>query len=213
MKKYSVVIVEDHTLLSQAIASVVDGFAMFKVSYLCKNGSELVDKFKFEKNIPDLVLMDINMPIMNGLETTQWINENHPKVNVLALTIEEDENTILKMLRLGAKGYLLKDVDKKTLEMALLKIMDTGFYHSSNVTDILMNSLMGKSKNKIEFKSTEIEFLNLVCSELTYKEIADKMSLSPKTIDGYRDHLFAKLNVKNRVGLVLFAIKNKIFKP
>jgi DNA-binding NarL/FixJ family response regulator len=213
MKKHSVVIVEDHTLLSQAIASVVDGFEMFKVSYLCKNGSELVDKFKFEKNIPDLVLMDINMPIMNGLETTQWINENHPKVNVLALTIEEDENTILKMLRLGAKGYLLKDVDKKTLEIALLKIMETGFYHSSNVANILINSLTDKSKSKMEFKTTEIEFLNLVCSELTYKEIADKMFLSPKTIDGYRDNLFSKLNVKNRVGLVLFAIKNKFFKP
>lgn len=211
MKKYSVVIVEDHTLLSQAIAGVVDKFEFFKVSYLCKNGIELLEKFKSESNIPDVVLMDINMPIMNGIETTKWINNNHPNVNVLALTVEEDENTILKMIRSGAKGYLLKDVDKKTLEIALLKIMETGIYHSDIVTEALMNSITGKTQSEILLKENEIEFLKLICTELTYKEVAEKMNLSPKTIDGYRDCLFAKLDVKNRIGLVLYAIKHKIY--
>ena len=210
MKKYSVVIVEDHTLLAQAIAGVVNGFENFEVSYLCKNGVEVVEKFKFEKNIPDLVLMDVNMPIMNGIETTKWINENHQKVNVLALTVEENETTILNMIRSGAKGYLLKDVDKKTLEMALLKIMETGIYHSHTVTDVLLNSINGKTQD-LKLKDSEIELLKYICTELTYKEIADKMNLSPKTIDGYRDTLFVKLNVKNRIGLVLYAIKQKIF--
>lgn len=213
MKKYSVVIVEDHTLLSQAIAGVVDKFEFFKVSYLCKNGIELVEQFKSIKNIPDIVLMDINMPIMNGIETTKWINDNHPHVNVLALTVEEDENTILKMIRSGAKGYLLKDVDKKTLEIALLKIMENGVYHSDIVTDALMNSVTGKCQHEISLKENEIEFLKLICTELTYKEIAEKMNLSPKTIDGYRDILFVKLEVKNRIGLVLYAIKHKIYVP
>lgn len=213
MKRYSVVIVEDHTLLSQAIAGIVDNFNDFEVSYLCKNGSELLEKFKFPKNIPNIVLMDVNMPIMNGIETTKWINDNHPNVNVLALTVEEDENTILKMLRSGAKGYLLKDVDKKTLEIALIKVMETGFYHSNNVTDILMNAVSGKNKTELHLKETELEFMKLVCTEMTYKEIADKMCLSPKTIDGYRDVLFEKLNIKNRIGLVIYAIKHKIFVP
>lgn len=211
MSRYSVVIVEDHTLLSQAIAGVVDSFPNFKVSYLCKNGSYLVDKFQSPKNIPDLVLMDVNMPIMNGIETTKWIKDNHPKVNVLALTVEEDENSILRMIRAGAKGYLLKDVDKKTLEMALLKTMETGFYHSNHVTDVLVNSLSGKQE--VHLKESEMEFLKLVCTEYTYREIAEIMSLSPKTIDGYRDALFIKLQVKNRIGLVLYAVKNKIFTP
>lgn len=213
MKKYSVVIVEDHTLLSQAIAGVVDKFESFKVNYLCKNGTELVEQFKSVKNIPDLVLMDINMPIMNGIETTKWITDNHPNVNVLALTVEEDENTILKMIRSGAKGYLLKDVDKKTLEIALLKIMENGVYHSEIVTDALMNSVTGKCQQEVSLKENEIEFLKLICTELTYKEIAEKMNLSPKTIDGYRDNLFVKLEVKNRIGLVLYAIKHKIYVP
>jgi DNA-binding NarL/FixJ family response regulator len=211
MKKYSLVIVEDHTLLSQAIAGVVDKFESFKVSYQCKNGTEIVEQFKSKNNIPDIVLMDINMPIMNGIETTKWINDNHPNVNVLALTVEEDENTILKMIRAGAKGYLLKDVDKKTLEIALLKIMETGSYHSDLVTSALMNSITGKNQLDISLKENEIEFLKWLCTELTYKEIAEKMNLSPKTIDGYRDNLFVKLEVKNRIGLVLYAIKNKIY--
>ncbi|MDI1255285.1 MAG: response regulator transcription factor [Flavobacterium sp.] len=213
MKCHTVVIVEDHTLLLQAIAGIVDHFEHFEVSYLCKNGLELLEKFKFQKNIPDIVLMDINMPVMNGIETTKWINDNYPQVKVLALTVEEDEETVLKMLRCGAKGYLLKDVDKKTLEKALEKVMETGFYHSHNITDILMNAVSGKGKTEAHFKETELEFMKLVCTEMTYREIADKMCLSPKTIDGYRDVLFEKLEVKNRIGLVVYAIKHKIFVP
>ncbi|CAM3661850.1 response regulator transcription factor [Flavobacterium gelidilacus] len=213
MKKHSIVLVEDHTLLSQAIAGIVDKFESFKVSYLCKNGAELVEQFKSKNNIPEIVLMDINMPIMNGIETTEWITKNHPEVAVLALTVEEDENTILKMVRAGAKGYLLKDVDKQTLEIALLRIIETGVYHSNIVTDALMNSVTGKNQEEATLKENEIEFLKLICTELTYKEVADKMNLSPKTIDGYRDNLFVKLNVKNRIGLVLYAIKHKIYIP
>ena len=153
------------------------------------------------------------MPIMNGIETTEWITKNHPEVAVLALTVEEDENTILKMVRAGAKGYLLKDVDKQTLEIALLKIIETGVYHSNIVMDALMNSVTGKNQEEATLKENEIEFLKLICTELTYKEVADKMNLSPKTIDGYRDNLFVKLNVKNRIGLVLYAIKHKIYIP
>ena len=214
MKKYSVVIVEDHTLLSQAIAGIVNQFEKFEVLYLCKNGQVLVDKFSAsEENIPDIVLMDINMPIMNGIETTDWIFKNYPLVNVLALSVEDDENTILKMLRAGAKGYLLKDTEKSILEHALLEVTEVGFYHSKNVSNILVKSLNGEAKEPLQLKKNELIFLKLACTELTYKAIADQMCLSPKTIDGYRDALFTKLNVKNRVGLAVYAIKNKIYTP
>lgn len=213
MIKNTLVIVDDHTLLSQAIAGVVSNFEDFEVLYTCKNGAELVDQFKMQKNIPNIVLMDVNMPIMNGFETTEWLKSNHPQVKVIALSVEEDENTILKMLRSGARGYMLKDTDKKTLEMALLKVVETGFYHSNSVSEILMNSFNGNTAPDIILKDREIELLKLICTELTYKEIADIMKTSPKTIDGYRDILFVKLNVKNRIGLVLYAIKNKIFVP
>jgi len=213
--KYSVVVVDDHTLLSQAIEGMVNTFDKFKVLYTCKNGKEVQEKFMASKqNIPDIVLADVNMPIMNGIETTEWIVQNHPNVNVMGLSVEDTNNTILKMLKAGAVGYLLKDTKKEVLEKALLEIMDNGFFHTKNVTNLLLDSVSGRSPNKsIVFKENELIFLKLSCSELTYKEIADKMFLSPKTIDGYRDSLFTKLNVRNRVGMVMYAIKNKIYTP
>ena len=214
MMKYSVVIVDDHTLLSQAIAAMVNTFNKFKVLYTCKNGQELVDKFSSSPEfIPDVVLMDINMPIMNGIETTEWISKNHNVVHVMALSVEDEDATILKMLKVGAIGYLLKDTEKVVLEKALVEIAENGFYHTKNVTNLLMKSLSGNGETEIKFKEREITFMKHACSELTYKEIAEIMCLSPKTIDGYRDVLFTKLQVKNRVGLVMYAIKNKIYTP
>lgn len=210
--KYTVAIADDHTLLSQAIGAMVDTFDKFSVLYTCKNGKELTQKFSDSpRNIPDVVLMDINMPIMNGIETTEWISEHYPNVNVMALSVEDADTTILKMLKAGAVGYLLKDTEKKVLEHALTEVVENGFFHTKNVTNLLLQSISGGGKGTIQFKENELTFMKLACTELTYKEIADRMCLSPKTIDGYRDVLFTKLNVKNRVGLVMYAIKNKIY--
>ena len=214
MIKHSVVIVDDHTLLSQAIGAMVNTFDKFKVLYTCKNGQELIDKFSSSpKFIPDVVLMDINMPIMNGIETTDWVTKNHPSVDVMGLSVEDEDTTILKMLKVGAIGYLLKDTEKSVLENALLEIVESGFFHTKTVTNLLMKNLSNNGSKELAFKDREITFMKYACTELTYKEIADKMCLSPKTIDGYRDVLFSKLNVKNRVGLVMYAIKNKIYTP
>ena len=209
---HSVVVVDDHVLLSQAIGGLVQGFEKFNVLYLCKNGAELLDKFKENPdNIPDLVLMDIKMPILNGIETTEKLKINYPNVKVLALSIEEDEYTILKMLRAGAKGYLMKDTKKDILEMALLEVMKSGHYYTNTVSQILMESL-GKNVDT-EIKERELEFIKLACTEMNYKEIAETMFCSYKTVEGYRDSLYRKLDLKNRIGLVLFAIQHNLFKP
>lgn len=214
MTQFSVVVVDDHTLLSQAIQTMVNTFENFKVLYTCKNGQEVINQFLASpENIPNVVLMDINMPIMNGIETTEWITKNYSEVNVMALSVEDDDITVLKMLKAGAIGYLLKDTEKSVLEKALIEIVENGFYHTKNVTNLLMKSISGEVDEGIVLKDREIDFLKLACTELTYKEIADKMCLSPKTIDGYRNNLFVKLNVKNRVGLVMYAVRNKIYTP
>ena len=210
MNPYKVVIVEDHILLSQAIAGLVNAFNKFEVPYQCNNGQELLDKLKLPGNIPDVVLMDVNMPILNGVETTGIIKKEYPQIKVIALSVEGTEGTIIKMLKAGAKGYLLKDVEKEILETALKEVISTGYYHTKEVSSILVNSLNDEHNAVYQLKDRELEFIKLVCSELTYKEIAEKMFLSPKTIDGYRDSLFQKLQVKNKIGLVLYAIKNKI---
>ena len=210
--KHKVVVVDDHTLLSQAIGGLVNDFDHFKTLYLCKNGRELLDKLQSPENIPDIVLMDVNMPILNGMETTQILKEKYPQINVLALSIEENEETILQMLRAGAKGYLMKGTKKQILEQALTQVMEQGFYHTNTVAKILVGTL-DKKTSEHELKEREIEFIKLACTEMTYKEIADKMCVSPKTIEGYRDSIYTKLHLKNRIGLVLYAIRNHIFIP
>lgn len=213
MKIQNIVIVDDQFLLSQALATMVNSFENFHVVGLAKNGKDLIHKLENNIFLPEIILMDVNMPLMNGIEATKWLSEFYPKIHVLALSIENDDETILKMLRVGAKGYILKDSEKLILEQALIEIVKTGFYHSQQVTQLFLESIGGKLKNKDKLKDREIEFMKLACTEKTYKEIASEMNLSPKTIDGYRDALFSKLRLKNRIGLVIYAIKNKYFTP
>lgn len=209
MKK--IVIVDDHTLLSQAISGLVNSFENFEVLYTCKNGQELLDNLRFENKRPDIILMDVNMPIMDGIETTKHLKELFPDILVLALSVEEDDHTILKMIRAGAKGYLLKDTEKRVLEDALNELALNGYYHTNTVSQLLVKSLDGNNKDQL--RDREIEFIKYACTEMTYNEIADLMFLSPKTVQGYRDSVFSKLNLKNRTGLVIYALKNGLFKP
>lgn len=209
--KYSVVVVDDHTLLSQAISNLVDSFHKFKTIYSCKNGQELINALDIKKPIPDIVLMDVNMPIMNGIETTKYLKQNFENIKVIALSIEENEDTILSMLRAGAKGYLMKDIEKNILEEALNEVILNGYYHTNTIAQILIGSL--NKSQKVLLKDREIEFIKHACTEKTYKEIAKDMFVSAKTIEGYRDSVYEKLNLKNRIGLVLYAIRNNYFTP
>jgi two-component system invasion response regulator UvrY len=207
-KKIKVVLVDDHILLRNGLRGLIDSFNNCTVLFEANNGRDFINKLKAEQ-IPDIVLMDINMPEMDGYETTLWVKNNHPEIKVLALSMYDNENAIIRMLRAGVKGYILKDCDPSELEYAINSIMTSGFYYTENVTGKLV-SIVSKKDSDDELNEREITFLKLVCSELTYKEIADKMFKGVRTIDGYRDALFEKLNVKTRIGLVLYAIKNGI---
>jgi len=210
-KTHNVVIVDDHLLFAGSLEKLIHSFSGFKVLYHAKNGKDLQQKIKDEVEKPEIILLDINMPVMNGHETVIWLSEHHPDIKVLALSMEDDEEVILKMLCNGAKGYLLKDIHPDKLIEALNEVIDKGYYHSEKVAATLLHSLHNDQKiNAPVFKDNEIIFMILACSEMTYKEIAEKMNLSPKTIDGYRQELFNKLHIKNRVGLVLYALKNDI---
>lgn len=211
MKKIDIIIVDDHLLFSQALNGLISNFDEFNVIDTLNNGKELVDYFTKNNKEPEVVLMDIQMPIMNGIEATQWLKNNKPTIKVLALSMEADEDTILNMLRAGAKGYLLKDIHPTVLLHALKEIHFNGFYYTENITNTLLNSIDKNDKlTKIKLKDRELEFLKLTCTEMTYKQIAEVMFLSPKTIENYRESLFEKLDAKTRIGLVLYAIKEKI---
>lgn len=213
MKSNNIVIVDDHTLFAESLESLINNFSDFEVQYVVNNGQELIDKLSINGNLPDIVLLDINMPVMNGIQTMSWLKNNQPDINVLALSMDDDEETIIKMLSFGAKGYLLKDIHPEELEHALYQVIEKGFYYTDAVNDSLIKSLNLADDDKcIKLNDREITFLKLACTEKTYKEIADTMFISPKTVDGYRDSLFKKFVVSNRIGLVLYALKNDLVK-
>lgn len=208
--EYKIVIVDDHLLFASSLEKLIHSFGGVKVLYKAGNGAELQEHFELNKPKPEIILLDLNMPVMNGLETVKWLTKTHPNIKVLVLSMDDDEDHMLKMIRSGAKGYLLKDIAPDNLKYALNEVLQKGFYYSEKINEILLDFVQGKAKTdgKTLLKENEISFLKLACTEKTYKEIADIMCLSHKTIDGYRQDLFSKLNIKNRVGLVLYAIKN-----
>lgn len=204
----TVAIVDDHTLFAQSLKSMVNSFPEYEVTGINKNGKELVNYFESNRAKPDLVLLDIRMPIMDGPETMAWLKENYPHQKVLALTMEDDEETVTFMVKLGCRGYLLKDIDPDEFKFALDEVIKEGFFYSDAVSEAIKNK--DKENKLTNLTKRELEFLELACSEMTYKEVAHEMNLSPKTIDGYRESLFQKLNVRSRTGLVLYAIKHRI---
>jgi two-component system invasion response regulator UvrY len=217
MEKVKVAVVDDHKLFRDGIVELIRAFSGYEVTIEADNGNDLIKQLTAQ-DPPDIVLLDVNMKQMDGFETAQWFREHYPFVKILVLSMYENENAIIRMFRLGVKGYVLKDIRKQELEQALSSLMTKGYYYTEMVTGKLIHAINSpdeaeKGVSHRDFSilnQREIEFLKLVCTELTYKDIADKMCLSVHTIDGYRDALFEKLTIKSRVGLVLYAIKNKI---
>ena len=214
MQKVKVALADDHVMLRNGLAGLITNLG-FDVVFECNNGKELMTKLSKE-NLPDIILMDINMPEMDGYDATLWVKNNYPLIHVLALSMYDDENAIIRMLKNGARGYIMKESDPLELKRAIDDVITKGVHYSELVTGRLLHSIyqveepINGTKQMLNMNEREIEFLKLASTEMTYREIADAMHLSPRTIDGYRDALFEKLNVRNRVGLVLFAIKHGI---
>ena len=213
MDRIKIAIVDDHKLVSKAIENMISFNPKFEVVMNCFNGEDFLKQLEHQENMPEVVLMDINMPRKNGIDTTAELTQNYPELKVIALTMEDNESTIISMLKAGAKGYLLKDMSPDILFDAINIVHEKGIFYTDIVTQSLLKiKTEEKAIQEINalLKDREIEFIKLACSELTYKEIAEKMCVSPRTVDGYRDSIFAKLNVKTRVGIVLFAIKHEM---
>jgi DNA-binding NarL/FixJ family response regulator len=208
--KIPIAMADDHVLIRQALASLVESFGGYEVIIQASNGQELLDKIDMG-NLPALILLDISMPVLNGIETAKIISTKFPDIKILALTMMDDEQSVIGMVRNGARGYIVKDAEPSLLKEAMQNVIQKGFHYSDLVTGRMIHSLQkdGLSNDGYEAKLTEREqaFLKYACTELTYKEIADRMYVSPRTVDGYRDALFEKLGVKSRVGLCLYSIR------
>jgi len=213
--QHSIVIVEDHLLIAKAITNIIDGFSAYKVIYEVENGKELISKIGQPGNVPEIILLDISMPLMDGYETAKWLTENYPGVLVMALTMRNEDEALIKMIKSGAKGFLHKNIHPAELELALNTLVEKGHYFPDWATGKLLNNIANDDKSaaeKINLTAKEIEFLQYAATELTYKEIGEKLYCSPRTVEGYRDALFEKLELKTRIGLVVYGIRNGIIK-
>jgi two-component system invasion response regulator UvrY len=196
------------------MVELIDGFTGYQVVGESNNGKEFLALLKSMER-PDIALLDINMPEMDGYETAIRLSQEYTGIRVIALSMNDDEKSIIRMIKAGARGYVLKDAEPTELRKAFDDVINKGYYYSDLVSGVLVHNLHHDEpeiQKKVNINDRETEFLKLACTELTYKEIADRMSLAPRTIDGYREALFEKLNVKSRVGLVMYAIRNGLVK-
>lgn len=217
MSKTKITLVDDHSLLRNSLASLIAGFEGYEVLFEADNGKHFIAQLQQHTSAPDIIMLDITMPEMNGYETATWIKQNLPTARILVLSMMDNDGAIISMLKAGARGYLLKDSKPVVLKQALDDIRDKGFYSNELVNNKMLNYVMGDEQKKDTdiislLTPKEIIFLKLACTEMSYKQIADQMGLSSRTVEGYRDDLFKKLNVISRVGLVVFAIKNGLYK-
>jgi DNA-binding NarL/FixJ family response regulator len=210
-----IAIADDHTMFRKGLAILINLFPGYQVLFEAANGKDFIRQLN-AKQLPDIVLMDINMPEMDGYAATEWLKNNYPQVKVLALSTMDTETAIIRMIKSGAKGYVLKDAEPADLKVAFEEIFKRGYFYNELITHKVLHAInqLTDSKNTAtifaKLSEREISFLKYTCTELSYKEIAEKMNVSVRTIEGYRDALCEKLELKTRVGLAMYAIKNGI---
>ena len=211
----NIAMIDDHILLRNALSAVINGFDNCKVIYQASDGREFINMVSNNKTVPDVVILDLNMPGMDGYETAAWLNANLPDAQVLMLTMYDSELTLIRLLQSGVKGFLKKDIEPSELKYAINSVVQSGYYYSNQTAGRLANLFRNNGRENIRIQGAtlneqDIRFLKLVCSDMTYKEIAQKMKLSPRAVDALRDHLFIQLDVKSRVGLAMMAIRHGI---
>lgn len=213
---------DDHQMIRQSIKSLIDRNDQFKVIMEADNGKELIEKIESGAEVPTILLIDIRMPVMDGYETMEYLTKNHPNLRSIALSVNDDFHSVFRMIENGAKAYLKKGCTTEELLETIQQVYIKGVYYDSFVTNSLIEyqhaSVEVHSEEHLIDKSLinklterEMEFILIACSDLTYKEIADKMHISPRTVDSHRVSVFYKLKIKSRIALVIFAMENKIY--
>lgn len=220
-KEVRIALVDDHTLFRKGLAELIHGLGGYQVVLQAANGRECVTAMTGGTEV-DIAIVDLNMPVMDGFELIAWIEAHMPQVRSLALTFDGAEGTVARAIRAGARGFLRKDVEPEELRAALEHIHASGFYHTELVHQSMLHGAgRGTSQERerdavlAQITPREREFLLEVCApdERTYEQIADRMGVHRRTVDGFRDALFNKFGIKSKTGLVLFAMKWHIVDP
>ncbi len=215
MKSIRIILADDHQLFRDGIKSLLEDVGDITVTGEASNGKELLDMLK--GLTPDLIILDITMPDISGIEITKIIADEYPSVNVLILSMHNEEEFIINTLKAGAKGYLPKDIGKTELLQAIYKIHSGSEYFSKNISDTFLKNFIHRTKIGLEgdnpvLTPREIEIVKLVSEGFKNQEIADKLFISVRTVDAHKNNIMKKLKLKSTVDIVKFAIKNNLIK-
>ena len=209
-----VAIADDHKIFRKGVILSLKPYHNIQFVLEAENGEELIQGVEDAK--PDIILMDLKMPVKDGIETTKYLNKHFPAIRILILTMYEDERFVGHLMDSGANGYLLKSTDPEEIKQGIMDVMRTGFYLNNFVNRVLIKKNYSKQKfnpnlnSEVVISDREKEVLSLVCLEYTAQEIAQKMDISARTVEAIKDRLMERFGVKNSVGLVFFAMKNSL---
>lgn len=211
-----IAIADDEQLFRKGISFLLEKETSFEVILEAENGQQLIDAINPE-SFPDIILMDLKMPILNGVETTKIIHKNFPDIKIIALTSYDGKSFITNMIDVGASSYLLKNTSPKIVVHTINEVFDKGFYYDEKVLKTIHENLLSSSGKRIKsdldkrlLSNREIEVLELICEQYTTIEIAEKLFISPRTVDGHRNNLLLKTGSKNVAGLVIYGIQKKL---
>ena len=214
MTKINIAIADDYKIFREGVKKCIAGDKAMQVILEADNGEDLLNGFG--DPLPDVIIMDLKMPIMDGMEATQIIRKKYPSIKVLVVTMYDDDKFIIHLMEIGANGYLLKNAEPDEIRKAIYSVHENGYYFNDLVNKALLKKLVTKSNFKPSFKQDvdlterEMEVLKLICEEKTAAEIAKEIFLSPRSVEGIRQRLIDKIGVRNTAGLVMFAVKNQL---
>lgn len=218
MKNITIALADDQLLFKQSLGILISSVPEFKLLFDAENGLLFLEQLRQMKVLPDIALIDIEMPEMDGMELLEVIKKEYPDIKVLILSAHSSERLISRLIQMGACGYLLKNCDKEELITALHSVQKNGFYINQHTLKAIQNAASNKKTtlksltlNNGDITQREIEVLQLICQQFNNAEIGEKLFISPRTVEGHRNNLLLKAGVKNTAGLVLFAVKKELF--
>ncbi|AXG71037.1 transcriptional regulatory protein DegU [Kordia sp. SMS9] len=213
----NIALVDDHLLFREGIKAIFQDEKEMKITLEASDGQEFLEVLRNAVVKPDVLLLDIRMPNLDGYETAKIVLEKYPAMKIIILTMHEEERHIIRMIELGVNGYLMKNASRNEVINCIESVLEYDYYFNNKITSIMRKVMMYKGKRTTthiihDLTEREIEVLTLICKEFTAKEIGEKLFISFRTVEGHRKKLLSKLNVRNTAGLVVLALKNEIVK-